>query len=141
MTKILVILFLLSSVTTLNAQEGGSGSGEQNKSIKTPMGMSQADLEKRISKKFSIPLRKITEYEESGVRLRDLMAAAALSKASKKSIDSLFLMKQNFSNWEDLAKSLKISPEVMYKATEEIKNSKSTNKKAKASKKAKPNPN
>jgi hypothetical protein len=140
MTKILVILFLLSSVTTLNAQEEGER-GDQNKSIKTPMGMSQADLEKRISKKFSIPLRKITEYEESGVRLRDLMAAAALSKASKKSIDSLFLMKQNFSNWEDLAKSLKISPEVMYKATEEIKNSKSTNKKAKASKKAKPNPN
>ncbi len=137
MTKILAILFILSSFTTLYAQDGGGQEGN-NKASSTPMGMSQEELEKSISKKFSIPLRKITAYEESGVRLRDLMAAAALSKASKKSIDALFLMKQNFANWEDVAKSLKISPDVMYKAIDDIKNNSGKSKKAKGSKKSKP---
>jgi hypothetical protein len=135
MLKILAILFILSSLSSLYAQEGD---GKPKPATTTPMGMSQEELEKRISKKYSIPMRKITEYEESGVRLRDLMAAAALSKPSKKSIDALFLMKQNFATWEDLAKSLKISPEVMFKAIEEIKNNSGSTKKAKGSKKAKP---
>jgi hypothetical protein len=134
MTKILLILFILNSVSSLYAQEDD---GRPKPAASTPMGMSQEELEKRISKKYSIPMRKITEYEESGVRLRDLMAAAALSKPSKKSIDALFLMKQNFANWEDLAKSLKISPEVMFKAMEEIKNNSGSSKKAKGSKKTK----
>jgi hypothetical protein len=135
MAKWLTILFILSAFSSLYAQDSDSDS--KPKSTLTPMGMSQDELEKRISKKFSIKMRKITEYEESGVRLRDLMAAAALSKPSKKSIDSLFLMKQNFANWEDLAKSLKISPNVMFKAMEEIKNGKGLTKKTKTSKKPK----
>ena len=135
MSKILAVLFLLLTFTTLYAQDESTKTSSPTPS---PMGMSQEELEKRISKKYSIPMRKITEYEESGVRLRDLMAAAALSKPSKKSIDALFLMKQNFANWEDLAKSLKIPPEVMFKAMEEIKNNSDAPKKAKGSKKAKP---
>ena len=134
MAKWLTILFLCSIFSSLYAQDNNSKPSANS----NPMGISQEELENRISKKYSIPMRKITEYEESGVRLRDLMAAAALSKPSKKSIDSLFLMKQNFANWEDLAKSLKISPDVMFKAMEEIKNGKGLTKKTKTSKKPKP---
>jgi glutamyl/glutaminyl-tRNA synthetase len=119
MSKIILIVFLLLSFSHLFAQENPKQPSSANSS---PMGMSQEELEKRISKKYSIPQRKITEYEESGIRLRDLMAAAAISKASKKSLDSLFLLKNNFTSWEEVAKSLKVAPDIIFKDMEDIKN-------------------
>ena len=138
MSKLLAIVFLLITFSSLRAEEKAPPPGP---SASTPMGLTQEELEKRISKKYSIPMKKITEYEESGIRLRDLMAAASISKISKKSIDALFLLKHNYTSWEEVAKSLNISPDVMFKDMEDIKNgnlkSAGKSKKAKKSKSSK----
>ncbi len=91
-------------------------------SVKKDPVAARQEIEKRVEEKYSITPEKLTELEKSGLKLRDIVSAAALAKEGNKSLDEILQMRgEGKKGWGEIAKELNVSPDIIGKAISDLR--------------------